>query len=79
MSQENVVPFDPSPRGGMARRGAPDKTTRATSETVELECPRCAAVLCLEAELLSMSSEILCVGCDCAIPLRSHETVDLRR
>ncbi len=79
MSQENVVPFDPSPRGGMARRGAPDKTRKTTRETVEFECPRCAAVLCFEAELLLTGPEILCIGCEAAIPLGGSETVDLRR
>jgi hypothetical protein len=37
VSEENVVRFHPSPRAGMARRGAPDKTQPEQSETVEVE------------------------------------------
>ncbi len=72
MNPDNVVPFRPSPRSGMARRGAPDKTYLMPGETVEVECPRCAAVLCLEAA--SDSREILCVGCETAIPLEGQES-----
>lgn len=74
MSEENVVRFHPSPRAGMARRGAPDKTQPAQPETVEVECPSCAAVLCLEAGGLALRPEILCAGCDTMIPL-SNEVV----
>ena len=69
MSEENVVRFHPSPRAGMARRGAPDKSQSPRFETVEVECPYCAAVLCLEAGVLSLAPEVLCAGCDTAIPL----------
>ena len=69
MSEKNVVRFHPSPRAGMARRGAPDKTQSAQPETVEVECPYCAAVLCLEAGGLALRLEILCAGCDTMIPL----------
>jgi hypothetical protein len=69
VSEENVVRFHPSPRAGMARRGAPDKTQPAQPETVEVECPYCAAVLCLEAGGLALRPEILCAGCDSMIPL----------
>lgn len=79
MRQENVVPFEPLSRNGMARRGAPDKTRPRQAETVEVECPRCAAVLCLEADIFSMSPEVLCVGCDNTIPLGDGGTADLRR
>jgi hypothetical protein len=74
VSEENVVRFHPSPRAGMARRGAPDKNQSAQSETVEVECPYCAAVLCLEAGGLALRPEILCAGCDTMIPL-SNEVV----
>ena len=69
MSEENVVLFRPSRRSGMARRGAPDKTQTPKSETVEVECPHCAAVLCLEAGVLALRPEVLCAGCDMTIPL----------
>ena len=69
MSEENVVRFHPSPRAGMARRGAPDKTHSPRSETVEVECPFCAAVLCLEAGVLALRPEVLCAGCDTTIPV----------
>jgi hypothetical protein len=52
----------------MARRGAPDKT-QPRSDTVEVECPFCAAVLCLEAGAMAMRPEVLCAGCDTTIPL----------
>ena len=68
MKQQNVVPFEPFSRDGMARRGAPDKTRARESETIEVECPSCSAVLCLEAGILSMGPEVLCVGCDTTIP-----------
>ena len=48
MKQQNVVPFEPFSRDGMARRGAPDKTRARESETIEVECPSCSAVLCLD-------------------------------
>ncbi len=69
MSEENVARFHPSPRAGMARRGAPDKTHSPRSETVEVECPFCAAVLCLEAGVLALRPEVLCAGCDTTIPV----------
>lgn len=76
MSQENVVPFDPSPRVGMARRGAPDKSHTVTSETAEVDCPHCGAVLCLEVRLLGV--EVLCVGCDTLIALHPR-AVEVQR
>ncbi len=79
MSEENVVRFHLSPRAGMARRGAPDKTQSPQSETVEVECPYCAAVLRLEASSLPRRREVLCAGCDTAILLGVSRTVDIRR
>ena len=69
MSEQNVVPFAPSPRAGMARRGAPDKTQGPPPGTVEVECPSCAAVTCLEMGTLAIDPEVLCAGCDTTIPL----------
>ena len=66
--KDNVSPFD-LPRIGLARRGAPDKTTASAFETVEVECPRCDAVLCLDAGLLALNPEVLCAGCEATIPL----------
>jgi hypothetical protein len=70
--KDNVAPFD-LPRIGLARRGAPDKTTAppvsTVVETVEVECPQCEAVLCLDAALLALSPEVLCAGCEATIPL----------
>ena len=68
MSEENVVRFDPSPRTGMARRGAPDKT-QAPPETMEVECPYCAAVISLETGIFPIDPEVLCGACDAEIPL----------
>jgi hypothetical protein len=66
--KDNVAPFD-LPRMGLARRGAPDKTADLAVETVEVECPQCDAVLCLEAGLLALNPEVLCAGCEATIPL----------
>lgn len=73
MSRENVLRFDPAPRSGMARRGAPDKGQSPPLETVEVECPFCAAVVCLETRVAALSPEVLCAGCDSTI------SVDLDR
>jgi hypothetical protein len=60
-----VVPFASSPRGALARRGAPDKARfPRVRSTVEVECPHCAAVLCFDAGILGTDPEILCAGCD---------------
>ena len=77
MSEENVLPFDPSPRSGMARRGAPDKTEPAALETLEFECPYCSAVVCLEARIAALRPEILCAGCDSTIPLGAGYAIEI--
>lgn len=65
MNRQNVVPFASSPRAALARRGAPDKARAPrAAATVEVECPRCAAVLCFDAGILATDPEILCAGCD---------------
>ncbi len=76
MSQENVVPFE-IPRRAVARRGSPDKALAA--QIVEVPCPYCDAVLCLEAGLLVLGAEVLCGGCRTVIDLANRETVDVGR
>ena len=73
MSRENVLQFDPAPSSGMARRGAPDKGQPPLLETVEVECPFCAAVVCLDVRIAALRPEVLCAGCDSTI------TVDVER
>ena len=75
MSEHNVVPFAPSPRAGMARRGAPDKTHGPSSQTVDVECPSCFAVLRLERGILALDPEVLCAGCDATIALAMRSSV----
>jgi hypothetical protein len=79
VNEENVLPFDPSPRSGMARRGAPDKTEPPPVETLEVECPFCSAVVCLEARIAALSPEILCAGCDSTIPVDTGRVIDVSR
>ena len=72
MNVANVVPFEIPARGGMARRGSPDKRDNVAAEpddTVEVECPECDAVLSLDAALLSLNPEVLCAGCDATVAL----------
>ncbi len=69
MKYGNVVPFDPPLRGGMARRGAPDKNGSGAAETLMLRCPSCAAELRLEEEWLAGQAGVLCGRCDTEIPL----------
>jgi len=78
VSQDNVVPFEHPNRVSLARRGSPDKSRSVSDETVEVECPRCGSVLCLEAALLLLDSEVLCAGCNSSIPIGRPETVDSR-
>jgi hypothetical protein len=60
----------------MARRGAADKTV--VSETVTVDCPFCAASLCLDAGAVSANSEVLCSACRRVIDLGGPETADSR-
>ena len=69
MKNGNVVPFDPMRRGGMARRGAPDKDELAAPAAVVLACPSCASELRLEADWLEGEAELLCGRCETEIPL----------
>ena len=68
MNRDNVVPFVSAARAALARRGAPDKA-RTRTAPVEVECPRCATVLRLDAGLLAMDPEILCAACDTSFSL----------
>ena len=75
MSQPNVVPFDPARRGGLARRGAPDKNGSAGDESVWMECPGCANEIRLAARWLEGLDEVLCGRCDgdvALVPLRER-------
>jgi hypothetical protein len=72
VSQNNVVSFDAFARGRSARRGADDKLPFEKEELVEVECPRCGAVLCLEMEALSGGPEVLCDGCETTIAFRAE-------
>lgn len=80
MNPNNVVPFEHPLSSGLARRGSPDKALPVVPDTIELECPRCAAVLCLESDLLFLGGEVLCAGCQCTIPVGPPpERVDIQR
>jgi hypothetical protein len=65
----NVLPFDPVGRGGMARRGAPDKNGAFAAAEVVLACPTCACELRLEADWLDGLADVLCGRCETEIPL----------
>ena len=71
MRHDNVVPFDPARRGGLARRGAPDKTGELAERALVLECPSCASELRLEASGLEDRDEVLCGQCEGEIPVES--------
>jgi hypothetical protein len=58
VSENNVVPFEISPRAAQARRGSSDKAPAPAA--IEVACPRCAAVLCLSEELAALDPETLC-------------------
>jgi hypothetical protein len=60
---DNVVPFDPARRGGLARRGAPDKTGELADRALVMECPACASEMRLEASGLENRDEVLCGKC----------------
>ncbi len=73
MSQPNVVPFDPARRGGLARRGAPDKNGTSAEEYVRMECPGCASELRLAARWLEGLDKILCGRCDAEIAFEPRQ------
>ena len=66
MRQTNVVPFDPARRGGLARRGAPDKNGTVAGAFVWMVCPGCAGDLRVAAGLEGLD-EVLCGRCDAEI------------
>ena len=69
MNEQNVVPFDPPKRGGMARRGAPDKSGLPASDTIVLLCPSCRSELRLDSEWIEGETAVLCGRCETEIPL----------
>ncbi len=69
MNEENVVLFDPERRGGMARRGAPDKSGPPASHGIVLRCPTCDSDLRVEASWTEDSADVLCARCETEIPL----------
>jgi hypothetical protein len=78
VNRDNVVSFDAFARGRSARRGADDKLPFETSGLVEVECPRCAAVLCVDVELISDGADVMCHGCDATVAFRA-EALDVQR
>lgn len=78
MNRDNVVSFDAYARGRSARRGSDDKLPHETEGSVEVECPRCAAVLRLQMDELSGGPEVSCTGCDATIAFRA-EALDAGR
>lgn len=69
MKPNNVVPFEPTRRGGSARRGSPDKDERSAPGFVALECPACASALRLGARHPDGEANLLCGRCAAEIPL----------
>lgn len=69
MSHSNVVPFDPARRGGLDRRGSPDKTGDACGELVAMDCPSCGCALRVSAGWLEDLDAVLCGRCDAEIAL----------
>lgn len=69
MTAKNVVLFVSPNRGGMARRGAPDKNGPAPSDGILLRCPSCGANLRLEPEWTEGHAEVLCGRCETEIQL----------
>lgn len=76
MSRNNVVPFDPSLRAALARRGAPDKSPTPLEATLEIECGRCAAVAAVDLAVLYTEPSVTCAGCGADIPLVGREWME---
>jgi DNA-directed RNA polymerase subunit RPC12/RpoP len=76
VNRNNVVPFDPSIRSALARRGAPDKSPTPLTDAVEIECGRCSAAVAVDLEVLYAEPEIACGVCGAAIPLHGREWVE---
>ena len=73
MKHDNVVPFDPMRREGMARRGAPDKNEKRAPQPVVMACPTCASELRLEPEWLEGETDLLCGRCETEISLAAPQ------
>jgi DNA-directed RNA polymerase subunit RPC12/RpoP len=73
---DNVVPFDPSVRTALARRGAPDKAHAPLTDAVEVECVRCAAIVAVDLEVLYAERAVACRACGALIPLIGREWVE---
>jgi hypothetical protein len=69
VNEENVLLFDPESRGGMARRGAPDKSGPPATDWIVLHCPTCGSDLRLEAGWTEGEADVLCACCETEIPL----------
>ena len=63
MRHDNVVPFDLARRGGLARRGAPDKTGEPAGVSLVMECPACASESLLDASWVEGLDVVLCAKC----------------
>jgi hypothetical protein len=74
--RNNVVPFDPSIRATLARRGAPDKAHAPLTDAVEVECVRCSAVAAVDLEVLYAERAVACPACGTWIPLIGCEWVE---
>lgn len=72
MNRDNVVRFDDYARGRSARRGAADKLPFDEGERIEVECPSCSALLCLDVDLLSAHGEVFCAACDSPIAFQAE-------
>ena len=79
MSAKNVVLFDPLERGGMARRGAPDKNGLSPVDVIELQCPSCHSELRLDPDWIAGEAVVLCGRCETEIPLRSARRASGKR
>ena len=76
MNRNNVVPFDPSIRSALARRGAPDKSPAPLTDAVEIECGRCASAVTVDVEVLYAEPAVACHFCGGAILLHGREWVE---
>jgi len=76
VNRNNVVPFDPSIRSALARRGAPDKSPTPLEASVEIECARCAAIAAVDLAVLYTEPSIACARCGAAIPLIGREWME---
>ena len=76
MNRNNVVPFEPSIRPALARRGAPDKGHAPLTDELEVECIRCAAVVAVDLEVLYAERAVDCQACGALIPLSGREWVE---